>query len=278
MPTGREGGAIAYYSLLRWTPDPLLGESINVGLLMISEDGRTVDFRRRPFRGRASAFATSEQVDAAEGWVESFDRGAKAQLERDDGQPIALDDLRRWSSEGVGSIRFAEPVAIAGSSIEGVWDQAAARFLGTVGGPHGERETGRGERMRVVRDFVGQCRGVPSLRRAVRKDEEVQGNRLVHRIDVAIQNGHLAAVAHAIPFAHGSVKEVDEKRALLVEAALDLPEAVQKIALYDLVPDDRMPLLEQTRLFIDERLDGAVQLRPRAEFPELIAELSLTVN
>ena len=63
-----------------------------------------------------------------------------------------------------------------------------------------------------------------------------------------------------------------------MEAALDLPEAVQKIAIYDLVPEDRMPLLEQTRLFIAERLDGAVQLRPRAEFPELIAELSLAVN
>ncbi|HEV8282241.1 MAG TPA: DUF3037 domain-containing protein [Candidatus Limnocylindrales bacterium] len=275
MPTGREGNVLAYYSLLRWTPDPLLGETINVGLLLLSEDGQSVQFQRRPLRSRAAAIATPEQIEAAEDWVGAFDRGAKADIEREQGPSISPDDLRRWSAEGVGTVRFAEPVATTGSSVAEIWDQVASRFLGAPGFRAAEgRETGRRERMRVVRDFVDLCRDVPSLKGSVHKDREVQGRRLMHRLDVTVQNGQLAAIAHAIPFAHGSPTEVDEKRALLVEAALDLPESVQKIAIYDLVPRDRLPLLQQSRQFIKERFGDSVQLRARAEFATVVGELA----
>jgi len=284
MSTGRRAREqeLAYYSMLRWTPDPLLGETLNVGLLVFAEDGRWARFSRRAFRSRANQMATADQIEVAEAWINSFEIGAGVDSRTGDlNAPVTKSDVHRWAADSVSSLSFTTPSAAIGTSTDELWESLSDRYLGAARAAARTevvaKPTGSFERRTVVRDFVAQCRDVPALREVVHRGETVRGRRLDHRLDVTIRNGQLAAVAHAIPFAYGSEAEIDERRALLVEAALDLPERVTKLGLFDAVPPDRQPLLDQTREFLDERLDGLVQLQSRDTFPDVVAELARTI-
>jgi hypothetical protein len=282
MPTGHDADVIAFYSVLRWTPDPTIGETVNVGLLMFEEGGAWARFRPRPFRTRASHIATHEQIAVAEKWILSFQAGAQANGAKGFlDEPMTLDDVKRWAKDGVGSIAFTDPTAVLGSSVDELWTRVSDRFLGRVSpqitiGATASVSAGA-ERETVVRDFVARCKRVPALKGAVHRSMGVQGARLPHKLDVTIQNGDLVAVAQALPFVHGSITELAERRALLFEAALDLPENVVKLGIYEEVPPSRSSLVEQTRDFIADRLSGSVQLHPRDDFSTVIASLTRTI-
>lgn len=63
----------------------------------------------------------------------------------------------------------------------------------------------------------------------------------------------------------------------MFEAALDLPEEILKVGVYDTVPSNRSDLLAHTRDFIADQLGGSVLFFPRADFPDLIGELTATM-
>jgi hypothetical protein len=118
---------------------------------------------------------------------------------------------------------------------------------------------------------------VPSLANVVHRSERVQGTRLSHDLDVTVRNGHLAAVGQVLPFEYGTPKEIGERRAVLVEAALDLPDDVSKVALYGSVPRGRTELFVHTQEFMKDRFGDSVRLYSTAEFPELVAGLTTTL-
>jgi hypothetical protein len=77
-------------------------------------------------------------------------------------------------------------------------------------------------------------------------------------------------VAQALPLVYGTEPEVIQTRALLVDAAVDLPEEVLKIGLYDDPPPERIALLDGTReIFAEIGAGREVQLVPRRRFDQL---------
>lgn len=281
MPIGPERELIGFYSILQWTPDPALGETINAGLLLAAEDGTWARFRARPLKTRASLIASPEQIAVAQRWIAMFESGANARgpgglLE----QPVSSGDVRRWAADRVGTIGFTDPKVVLGSSFDELWASLSARYLGRIraAGPR-KRPTASGtdERREVITAFVASCRRVEPLRHAVHRSDKVEGIRFQHQLDITIRNGHVAAVAQALPFAHGSAHELAERRALLVDAALDLPDDVLKLALFDRVPPSRAALFEKTREFFAERLDKDVRLHSREDFPEVAMGLTDTL-
>jgi hypothetical protein len=83
------------------------------------------------------------------------------------------------------------------------------------------------------------------------------------------------AIAQAIPFAHGTEVEVIERRSLIVDAALDLPQAVLKFGIYDDPPAHRADLLESTSTFFRGLSRGhRVELYPRRDFEALIERVA----
>lgn len=282
MPTGRRAETLVFHSLLRWTPDPMAGETINVGLLAFAEDGSWARFRARRFKTRASRIASPAQVAMAEDWIKSFEAGAHAVGVKGLLAPaITPTDVSRWVAQGSGTLAFTEPTAFVAPSLEDGWATLVPRYLG-----HSRSDlpavtskvTAVQERRSVLRDFATECRRVPSLKEALHRSQKVQGNRLPHQLDLTLENGHLAAVAQALPFAHGSPGELGERRALLFEAALDLPEEVIKLGIFDAIPASRQTLLDSTREFIDAQLGGRVRLVGRSEFPAAIEGLAGAVS
>jgi hypothetical protein len=282
MLTGHEADILVFHSTLRWTPDPMVGETIIVGLLAFTEDGTWARFRARPIKTRATGIATPAQVAVAEEWIHSFQVGALADGPTGLlGHGITVEDVNRWAVRGESSMRFSEPSAALGRSLDDAWATLVTRYLGPTRGAASTlsaRLTGVHERQLVLRRFTAQCRRAPVLRHAVHRSQRVQGHRLAHSIDLTIETGRLAAVAQALPFAHGSPREMGERRALLFEAALDLPSDVIKLGLYEDVPAGRVALLDQTRQFIEAHFDASVSLVGRANFETVVAKLSEAVT
>lgn len=133
----------------------------------------------------------------------------------------------------------------------------------------GPLPTGVSEKRELVAALVKTMSKWQAFDRSrVVRDKPFQGRRLTHVADVAIVNGTVSAIVQAVPFVHGSESEVIQTRALIVDAAVDLPMRVVKIAVHDDPPADRVDWLEGTRTLFGE-IGRGLQLIPRYRFDQL---------
>jgi hypothetical protein len=272
-------GTVGYYSVLRFVPVPTRDEAINIGLLLVGEGGTWAKFRWKVPRTRLGAAGFRENIDAIERWAETISNSYELDGEAGFSRPGRLDvnTLRTWASEFGGLLRLTAPRVAIDGDLEGLFVDLFRRYVG-----RSRREetavalaevarpvTGASEKREIVRALLQTMERWHAFdsRRVVR-DQPFAGSTSSHVADVAIVNHTVTAVAQAIPFVHGSESEVIQTRALLVEAAVDLPEPVVKIGLHDDPPADRIEWLTSTQnLFLS--VGGGLQLLPRRQFDQL---------
>jgi hypothetical protein len=276
---------LGYYSFLRYVGDPLRDEAVNVGLFLVSGDGRWARFGPHVTKQRIEAIGHVEDITAINRWiaslVEAYDLSGDRGLL---GDPVNRDALHDWAQNAGGILRLSEPRVALDEDMEALWKNLWRRYIRRGRGPDLHERTaakvptltGAQERERLVEEFVAAASSAPNFDpRRISKWEQFRGTRLNHVADIAIRNGEVAAVAQAIPFVHGSELEVIERRALIVDAALDLPREILKLAIYEDPPPEKADVLTSTRRFFGELgPNHKVEMYPTRSFDDLVAQVA----
>jgi hypothetical protein len=187
----------SFASVVQYVPDAVLGERINIGVVVYDSDGRTWTHFLKDWR-RVRRFATGDVVDE----LKRFGQEAKG---------LTADDIRAAAARRWNSIRFTPP---AGSLLDGdtLRTQSAQRFL--IDPP---RRPARGHmvKSRVVararrrlRDaLIDWLGGSGPLR--LKADYDIVGQTdLPHRFDLAIVNGRPRYAAEAVSFQGPSERDI----------------------------------------------------------------------
>jgi hypothetical protein len=285
VPSSTAERTLGYYSFLRYVGDPLRDEAINVGLFLVSGDGRWARFGPHVTKQRIEAIGHADDIATINRWiadlVEAYDlRGDRGLL----GEPVNRDGLLDWAHNAGGMLRLTEPRVALDHDMEALWRNLWRRYIRRGRGPDlGDRRaptvptlTGAQEREMLVNDFVTAASSAPNFDPSrISKREQFRGTRLYHVADIAIRNGEVAAVGQAIPFVHGSELEVIERRALIVDAALDLPREIEKFAIYEDPPPEKADVLNSTRRFFGELgPNHRIEMYPSRRFDELVAQMA----
>jgi hypothetical protein len=268
---------VAWYSVLRYVADVVRDEEVNVGLFLISADGGWARFRTHAPKTKLGALNRRPDAERIEAW----ERGLREAYRLEGGDVLmpaegllSHSDLAKWAKEFGGALRVTEPRVTAGKNLEDLWQTLFRRYVGRQStAPKATLErlapSGPAERKRLSQALLKEMRSWENFDKSlVRRDVPFRGDRLSHLADLAVGNGQVSAIAQALPFVGGTDSEIITTRALLVEAAIDLPQHVVKLGLYDDPPVDRMDTFKDTLTFLDG-LDRDIELVPRREFGSL---------
>ncbi len=276
---------VAYYSILRFVPDPLRDEPINVGLFAVSDDGQWARFEAKAPRTRLAAIRCRDDAERIEEWAaslkERFDLGGHRGLFDDRGR-ISREVLDEWSRSFSAALRVTEPRVGVDPDLDTLWSDLFSRLVRT---PARERTmvaanrqvTAAAERKQVVQAFVSTAQKWPTFDEGrLRYGLPFRGKKASHYADLAILNGHVTGVMQGLPLASGDEREIVSTRAMLIDAAVDLDKAVVKLALYRDPPSHRADLLLQSRSVLREARQG-IRVVSTREFPRLESELANTL-
>lgn len=273
-------GATAYYSILRFNPDPVRDESVNVGLFLVDRRGRWARFDGEVPRGLLRSMKRGTEASAIEKWIartkDTYGAVGETPLLPAKGK-ITLHLLQQWSAEFGGALQLSEPKVAVGDTYDKLWKHLYGRLIELTGEPAaalpevGARAphlTAADERERISAALVRTMRTWPNFdrKRIISSPTLFEGLRYRHQADVAVVNGKVMAIAKVLPVVHGTEQDVIVARALLVDAARDLRKRVAKLALYDEPPPDRLPLLTEN---IELLKEVEVDVVARPTFPEL---------
>jgi hypothetical protein len=224
----------AQYSVIRYVPDPIAEECVNVGV--VTWDQRRIRVRFLNNWTRVRAFG-HENVDFIREFAKEMEAATQRQLPlRDINAVLSLntDQLKKMISGWGENIQFSPPRGSI-KDADALIADVAPLFLRT-------RRTARaGVRTRVVAakmaanillDAVRQ-RDPDEAEHLVKRKEIVDGAIDQHRLDVALANGHLIAGVQAISFEINASEHL-EKEMLAIKWAIsdirrrnrDLPMAI----------------------------------------------------
>lgn len=289
MPTSSDSPrAVGYYSLLSYVPDPIRGESVNIGLFLVDRDGQWARFEASPPRTAIRSVGAAGDIDAIERWVADFKRQfhvlGDEPLLPVEGR-IAPELLAEWASEFGGKLRVSPPTVAVGDRMDALWTQLYGRLVkrrrhrGSVAAAAEARLTASDERREVLSALETEVKSWPNYDPGLfRRDHIFRGTIAEHIADVAFMNGVVKGVANVIPVAYGEISDVIRARSLLEDAALDLAPEVSKLALIEEPPAERAQLLDEVIGVFAKMPEGhAITVVPRREFPELEAKFAGTL-
>lgn len=277
---------VAYYSILRFVPDPLRDEPINVGLFIVSEDGEWARFDVHVPKTRLIAVNRRSDAERIEEWArtlkEQFDVGGLRGLFDDRGR-ISRSVLDEWAQSFSASLRVTEPRVAVEQDLDVLWVELFKRLVrvGSRREPAAAADRRRigatTEKREIVRAFVGAAKRWPTFDPTrLHYGKSFEGRKAAHFADLAIVNGHVTGIMQALPLAAGSAYEVISTRALLLDAAVDLDPDVVKLALYRDPPSDRRDMLAETRsILVDAR--RSIRLVSTRSFDSLAPQLANTL-
>jgi len=281
--------AVGYYSLLRYVPDPIRGESLNIGLFLVDREGRWARFDASTPRGAIRSVGFAGDVNQIERWVDDLKRqfhviGDEPLLPAEG--RIRPELLAEWAAEFGGKLRVSAPTVAVGDRMDVLWTQLYGRLVkrqrrpGLVAMVTSEpRPTASDERREVLSALETEVRGWRNYDpKLFRRDHIFRGGAADHIVDVAFMDGQIKGVANVIPVAHGEVPDVIRARSLLEDAALDLAPEVSKLALVEEPSADRAGLLDEVLGVFAEMPEGhTITVIPRREFPGLEARFAGTL-
>jgi hypothetical protein len=276
---------VAYYSLLRYVPDPIRDEAVNVGLFLVDRRGSWSRFAGEVPRGLLRSMRRSGDADAVERWIartkDTYGAVGDRPLLPAKGT-LNLPTLQEWAVNFGGNLRVTVPALATGDSLAELWDSLYTRLVSRqVIAAVGRNEivpslrnarTAGEEKERLRTTLVRVMRSWPNFDSyRVVTEELLQGKKAYHRVDVSVSNGTTTAIAKALPTVAGTDDDHRIARALLVEAAIDLDPKVVKLALYNEPSPDKATLVAETRDLLTE---VRVQLVETRDFSTLEARLA----
>lgn len=243
-----------HYAVVRAVPDLARDESINVGLVVLADDGTFADarfgdlsrVRKLDPRINLRPIALFEESITASLPV----RGHQATLEHARSE-LSVERLAEWSREFGGIVRVSAPRVMLGQSGAALTDRLYEDLVAPRRAPSERRRdvVTRGE---LVAEFDREVVSWNLSEELISRGHHVHGRRADHLIDRSIQrpDRSVAAIVHAISFQAGDLADVYGARATLIVASEDLreetPQPVGAYALYADAPGDRANIIRES--------------------------------
>lgn len=258
-----------HYSIIRAVPNVDRDEAVNIGLVVIADDGSFADARfadvRRVRLLAPNATTTSFALFARTVRSALPAHGRQPLLEAAR-EPLTIDRLSQWSGEFGGIVRVSNPrvmLATEGSAL------ADRLFLELVAPPTPIRAKEVPDRpvtrRRLISELEQELSAWNVSDELIGRDHHVRGARADHLIDRIFHhpNRSVAAIVHAISF-QTELADTYAARASLIVATEDLRERNAEVGSYALYADgvaDRVEVVRESARLFESRRITAVDYR-----------------
>lgn len=205
----------AQYSIVRYVPDPIADESVNIGVIVVGDGQVRARFldnwsRVRTFGDEDIEFLR-DFAAAVESVVDAL--GSSQMALGGDLQKRVLDEgtLADMAGSWINSIQLSPPRGSLKSS-DALIDELSARYL-RMRGLHQPKYRDRSYAARLVISQVSEAvQSVLGAHKAglVRQHRDIFGKYGSHRLDAVVENGRVLFAAHALSFESMSSSSQDE--------------------------------------------------------------------
>lgn len=197
--------SVTRYSVIRFVPDPVRGEFVNLGIIAVRDDGHAIAVRTTSNWKRVNRFAP-EAAKLARRVVGDLKAALEPRNFELGATMITGEDLQRMSIEYRNLVQLTEPM-LSLADVEQTADEEYARFVeaGLKVEDHvrAQPRTDLYNHAKFVLEESIKARfQVAKLdENIVRRREPVMGQFAEHNFGLALRNGRLYAAAQAISFA-----------------------------------------------------------------------------
>lgn len=241
------------YTTIRFVPDPIRDESINLGLMMSATDGTW--FRVAFLRSYAKVHALGGK--GAVSYAQALVRDLEAEAPMDGRQARMFIDpttgLERYLQErhgdAAGMVRVSAPLSAVTDDPERLFENLYKALIGKYRRPPVSKAARPSTREQLRKVFRSTAIDVWELPPSRLMEGGVVGT-VRHPVDFGLYNGRLQSVVHTVSFA-GDEDWAVLQRGVLSEAALDIRTAIDDqvgfALLYSPAPQRRSPAAELER-------------------------------
>jgi hypothetical protein len=222
---------IYQYSIVRYVPDPVRGEQLNVGVVVAAKD--ETYFATRFIRPRDASRLRRLGYDEDFGFL--WDLAAEMEQQSTDGQlKIGPEGTSIWNAlaveqaarEWANSIQFSEPRASTEDGPDELLDKLFARYVAK----HYERRQRARDRRWIKRKVTtGLRQGLAALKqdpdKVLHRDERIEGAHDTHVFDYALVNGAIRHLVETLSFEAGDRHARKTQADALAWAIDDLKQA-----------------------------------------------------
>jgi Protein of unknown function (DUF3037) len=241
---------VTKYSVVRYLPNPLSGEMINIGVIAWGEDKIAAQFAK-DWR-RAKAFGR-EDISFLRDFVEQIEASAQGhqQLLAFESKPVDTKQLEQFVKNWGNSIQFSE-LRTSLLSPEEVISEISSTYLPEL--PHFHSQKGRTRHtaamlalQRVSRVLIDE-RG-PRAGDLIKKEHGIRGKIDEHLFDVVVANGRPFLAAQGLSFEKTFTRAVQKDVDATAWAIDDVRKAHRHLpmAILALSPEGPCPPVERAR-------------------------------
>jgi len=195
------------YSIVRYVPDPVRGEQINIGVVVAAEDPPTFRARFLP----QSATGRLKRISARSDFRFIRDLAQQMAEAADDHLPLDQPGRARWSAaaleraaiEWANTIQFSEVRAALHEQPDALLDTLYTRYVADPRPTVKRARDRRWVRRRVrtsLRQALASARPAADPDELIRRDPEVEGEFEAHRFDFGLANGDLRRLVQTLSF------------------------------------------------------------------------------
>ena len=252
---------VYYYSIIRFIPNPVREEALNLGVILVGRDVQFADYRMLA-RTKTRMRLLAPRFDVR--LIESFEddlrslvgrRGFQLRLEGSS-TSLALTGLRQISETHANQLQFTPPRTYLASEPEAALDDLFEEFVRP-------RRLARGPRgvvdRRQIRNTIVQAFARWELDpQAHPARVNVQGESGTHLFDYGLRNGSVRVAIHAVSFQMTMAEDVILQRDHVAWAAYDIHQRDRNFPIVAVVSP---PLAQNRRIFEEsERMFESVHV------------------
>jgi Protein of unknown function (DUF3037) len=195
---------LTYYSVISYVPDPVRGETLNIGVLAVSDDGTYGRTRFAQNWNRVAAFGSRQHVGFLRMTAKEVSRSVPSTPELFPAGMVTHEYLEHISADWRNIVQFSQPR----SSLLGVDQVVEKVFHRFVERPRRLRERHKSQlvqsAIQALDREVKSARGVLVVERRL----AIDGKHDSHELEIGLKNGEIAMGADAISFKAQNVSEL----------------------------------------------------------------------
>jgi hypothetical protein len=213
------------YSVVRFVPDPIRGETINLGLIMGSLDSPWFRAGWLGSYAKIQALGGKTATTYAQALVRDLESsvhqdGNQGRLFHREGPPLAVVLRNLGPGDRSGMLDFSSPLTILTAEPDATFDSLFTQLVSRERRKRQPPVTAPTTREQIRRTFKDRALNAWDMDPARITEGGITG-RIRHPVDFGLYNEQLRAVVHTVSFA-GDLTHAVLQRAVVSEAALDL--------------------------------------------------------